>query len=106
MSTEDKSPPDVNDVLKILCARFAETINTDRRKAWRDFMNGIITNAPVLVMSRVTQRLRDVVSMLAEIDRSILGGGDAGNVSEPLDAIADRWTKDEQDEAGGKELPN
>lgn len=91
------------DILKKLGDDFAAKIDTDRRGAWKGLLRGIVTNLDKLVLARVTQPLRDVVSMVAEIDRHILGGETQGNSSEPLDAIAERWTtKDDEDGGDGK----
>jgi hypothetical protein len=91
------------DVLRKLGADFAMTIEKDRKAAWKNMMRGIVTNLDILVLARVTQPLRDVISMVGEIDE-MLGGGQQGNATEPLDAIAQRWTlPDEAADGGGTE---
>ena len=94
---------DAPEVLKKLGNDFAMTIEKDRKGAWKNMMRGIVTNLDVLVLARVTQPLRDVISMVGEIDK-MLGGGQQGNSVEPLDAIAQRWTlPDEAADGGGTE---
>jgi len=79
------------EVLTQLGRNFADTLPTNRKKAWNDVVMILMTNLAVFEGTNFSA-IRDCINMCREIDKEMGGGGrNETPTGEPLDEIGKGW---------------